>query len=551
MALAPVALTLTLACLACTPRDGTVPAEPPTPPEVDISAMQEPVAAAIEAARGKVLEQPGAAEPWGRLGRIFHAHGLHPQAVACYLEAHQRAPEDYRWPYLAAMAQQKLDLSAARELFETAARQAPRNPAFYIHYGDLLMNRGEPAEAERRYRTALEQAPRSSHALHGLARIEMLRGDVDAARTHLETAVEAAPSHGEAHTLLAQIYHRQGEEEKARQAELRGRIHADASRAEDPVLDAMEAEGVGARAHERRGLWLARAGRWAEAEREFRRVLQIRSGNVRDYANLGGALARQGEHRKALEVYEEALRLQPGEPSTLNNLATTRMALGELDRATELLEQVLEGDPRNAGARYNLGLVRFRQGRLSEAEALYREALRLDPTLLPAYADLGNVLAMQGRLSEAVTTWRRSLSLDSRQVPVLYNLAAVQAQRGEHEAAIESLRQGLRLAPDASRLVSLLAWELATAPEPGLRDGAEARRLAERVVAASPRPEALDVWAAALAEEGSFEAAGQAARRALELAESAGNARLAQEIRHRLELYSRGRPYRQTLAPRG
>ncbi len=81
------------------------------------------------------------------------------------------------------------------------------------------------------------------------------------------------------------------------------------------------------------------------------------------------------------------------------------------------------------------------------------------------------------------------------------------AREGRHEEAIARLRQGLAGAPNSSRLVSLLAWELATGPDDGLRDGAEARQLAERLHQAYPNQPSSDLLAAALAETGDFEEA--------------------------------------------
>ena len=88
-----------------------------------------------------------------------------------------------------------------------------------------------------------------------------------------------------------------------------------------------------------------------------------------------------------------------------------------------------------------------------------------------------------------------------------------------------------------------LAWILATATEPYLRDGERAVVLAERVVAAGASASTLDTLAAALAESGRFDEAIAMADRALAILDSTSGD-FAAEIMGRRELYLRERPFR-------
>jgi tetratricopeptide (TPR) repeat protein len=75
------------------------------------------------------------------------------------------------------------------------------------------------------------------------------------------------------------------------------------------------------------------------------------------------------------------------------------------------------------------------------------------------------------------------------------------------------------LAPDDARHAANLAWMLATAPEPGLRDAKRALELIEPLIAASdPDPDLLDTAAAALSALGRWEEAIERIELALELA---------------------------------
>lgn len=534
---------LALACAAEDQHGAPLPVEPPS---VDLSTMESPVAAKIETARNEVRQQPTAAERWGRLGMIFHAHTLYSQAIASYRTAEQLAPADYRWSYLAAVALVGSDRAAAVDFFERAARLSPREPAFWIAFGDALTELGRLDAGAARYTQALELDAQSTHALVGLARLAVAGDDLTTALEHLEKAAGIASHHGEVHALLAQVAFRLGDVERARREELLAVFYPDPTRAPDPVVAAMEEEAVSSRAYTERGLSLVKDGRLNEAEAAFRQVLAIRPGNARDHANLGGALARQGRLDEAVASYEEALRLEPEDPWTLNNLALALVDLDDLEAAAKRLEQALQHDPTYAEAYHSLGLVRGRQGRLDEAIAAYRSALDSNPAMVNAHTNLGTALAQQGRLAKAIQHWRQALEIDRRDLAALYNLSAALIRQRQHSEAIGLLRTGLTHAPNSSRFASLLAWELATAPQDELRNGEEAVVLARRLREAYPDDiSSTDVLAAALAEAGRFEEAERLAGRALELVRAKGDPAAGADIFARLQSYRKRRAFHQ------
>lgn len=515
-------------------------------PQVETGAMEPQVAAKIEAARQAVEERPGSASALGRLGMIYHAHALEEAALSCYRQAAELAAAEYRWPYLAALAQRTLDLEAAVPLFDQALERKPSNPAVHIHYGDLLLQLGRLDQAEEQYRQALAQDPDLSHALHGRAQVALARQDPAAAVELLERAVELAPSHGEAQALLARAYRQLGKSDEAERQLLLASAHPDATVPRDPVLEEMRAEAVSSRSYTQRGLRLVDQGRFVDAETAFRRVLEIRPGTARDLANLGGALARQQRYEEAIARYEQALELEPGDPLTANSLAMAHAETGRPELAIEQLERIVERDPAYAEARYNLGLLLDRRGEREAAIDHYREALRLDPALIDARNNLATALAATGQVDQAIETWRLALELAPDDLSLLYNLATALSGEGEHGQAIALLRRALRLAPNSSRIASALAWQLATAPDAELRDGAEAIRLARRIHDAYPnQPTSADLLAAALAEQGDFEQAVEVATQGLQQARKLGNAALAAELARRLAGYRLDQPYRQ------
>jgi tetratricopeptide (TPR) repeat protein len=115
------------------------------------------------------------------------------------------------------------------------------------------------------------------------------------------------------------------------------------------------------------------------------------------------------------------------------------------------------------------------------------------------------------------------------------------------EDGISHLRQAIQIQPNMALALDTLAWTLATQPNPKLRDGLEAVRLAKAAVAFGDDKDAgkLNTLAAAFAEAGDFPSAIATADAALKLAQNAGQSSLAQDLEMQLKLFRAGRPYRE------
>src|SRR5262245_4443283 len=75
------------------------PAPTATPPEVKAEGIDPSVAAAIGAARQKVLDDLRSAAAWGELGKLLLAHTFETEADVCFEQAAALDPDDGRWPY--------------------------------------------------------------------------------------------------------------------------------------------------------------------------------------------------------------------------------------------------------------------------------------------------------------------------------------------------------------------------------------------------------------------------------------------------------------------
>jgi tetratricopeptide (TPR) repeat protein len=232
--------------------------------------------------------------------------------------------------------------------------------------------------------------------------------------------------------------------------------------------------------------------------------------------NLGIALAASGRMQEAIAQYGQALVINPNDPETHNNLGSALSQSGAIEQAILQYEQALRIRPRYPHAHYNLGNQLLKTGKVSEAISQYEYATRLEPDFAEAHEMLGSLLITVGKPREA----------------------------------LGHLQRALELRPDLVEAQNNLAWLLATLPRADGGDPVRAVNLAERACQSPNGRSAgyLDTLGVAYAAAGRFSEATATAQKAVELARSTGQSKLADEIESRLQLYRSGRPYREPLA---
>ena len=185
-------------------------------PEIQTSHMEIAVVQLIETTRAKLEKNLNSAEAWGRLGMVFHAHGLLQPAIACYQQAARRDSTDYRWPYLAATALRNSNRTDAIAYYAEAWKLKSNDYVLAVTYADTLTRNGQYEDAQALYKAALPINEAQSFALIGLARIAFIDNDLVEAQTHLQNARQIDPNDREIYTLLAQVHMSQGNEKAAK-----------------------------------------------------------------------------------------------------------------------------------------------------------------------------------------------------------------------------------------------------------------------------------------------------------------------------------------------
>lgn len=153
-----------------------------------------------------------------------------------------------------------------------------------------------------------------------------------------------------------------------------------------------------------------REGRKDEAERCYRKVLEI-APNQPDALNLLGVLAAEmGAGKLAVDLMRRAMTTRPKDPNILNNLGHALAENRQYEEARDLLERAVALKPDFDEAKFNLGRVLRHLGEPEEALRFWKEVWQADDRVHAALVGITNIYADQGRFEEAEKTAREVIA---------------------------------------------------------------------------------------------------------------------------------------------
>jgi protein O-GlcNAc transferase len=192
---------------------------------------------------------------------------------------------------------------------------------------------------------------------------------------------------------------------------------------------------------------LHRQGRFDEAARLYRAVLDRDPGDVNALHLLGVLHQQQGRPAESLSLLAKALAAAPLTAFIHSSYGNALKDLGRPTDAADSYRRALRLDPGFGDARYNLGRLLKETGDLTEALACFEAAVLVEPQSVEVLNDLGLTLQALGRLDEAAGRYRVAVALAPGQAVLHHNLGNALYRQGDPAAAEPSLRRALDLDP--------------------------------------------------------------------------------------------------------
>jgi tetratricopeptide (TPR) repeat protein len=197
-----------------------------------------------------------------------------------------------------------------------------------------------------------------------------------------------------------------------------------------------------------------RAGRLAEAEKIYEKILAIQPDHFDSLHSLGFIYYQRGSHEEAIHKIDLALRRNPNNSAALNNRGVILKELQQFDKALASYDRALTMRPDYAEAHSNRGVVLYELKRFEEALLSYDRALKLRPDYAEALSNRGNTLKELKRFEEALACYNRALILQPKLAEALSNRGFALHELKRFEEALASYDQALTLRPDYAEALS-------------------------------------------------------------------------------------------------
>jgi len=176
-------------------------------------------------------------------------------------------------------------------------------------------------------------------------------------------------------------------------------------------------------------------GEIVEAAKEpTEKVREDKKISALDFVLRGNKAYEGNDFFEAEKLYRRAIELNPNNALAHNNLGNVLRDLKRHDEAEAMYRRAIELNPNNALAHNNLGNALRDLKRHDEAEAMYRRAIELDPKYYDAYGNLIVLLRLLDREREAIVIAESVKNLDFHSPIFLLSLAALYKKLGNKTA---------------------------------------------------------------------------------------------------------------------
>jgi Flp pilus assembly protein TadD len=181
--------------------------------------------------------------------------------------------------------------------------------------------------------------------------------------------------------------------------------------------------------------------RWAEAEEEFKRAINLNPNysTAHHWFSLYLRVTRQFDY--AMREIKRAQELDPLSPVISGNVALVYLLKNDASSAIEQCQRIIELDPSFPEAHSTLGFAYVKRRRYEEATAEFQNAVELSGRASFYLSYLGYCYAVTGRRAEALRILKELEEKYARREAVGVYLAAVHAGLGEKDQAFAWLER--------------------------------------------------------------------------------------------------------------
>ncbi len=187
--------------------------------------------------------------------------------------------------------------------------------------------------------------------------------------------------------------------------------------------------------------------RYPEAEAALEKLCKLDSNSIPFFSSLGSFYLELNRPEDARRAYFKAYVLDSTNIYTRNALGRIYFYLGRYDEAIGLLNGVLDQDSTFSDAWSNLGMIYYVTNRFTEAEKYLMKYGVLEPHSVYPWYNMGNLCSAMKRYNEAEEYYNKALELDSTYSDTWSALAMVYFKTRYYKKAALRYARAIQLNP--------------------------------------------------------------------------------------------------------
>jgi tetratricopeptide (TPR) repeat protein len=263
---------------------------------------------------------------------------------------------------------------------------------------ELLLSAGETNLARNIYRAILKSGESSEIAYAGLAACSDREGLIDQAIQFARDSIAFAPNQ-RGYRILSQLLIQQGQDQEASQVLSRALRSLELSTREK------------AEYQKTIGNCLSRLGQNQEAERAYKKALELSPASDEVQSNLGSLYLEQGQIQEAKRCYQDSIASNPANDKAWVGLGLCHVSEGDKEAAHEAFVRSLEKNLRNSTAIFHLVKCAYEIKKYSTAEKMLSDYIEVAPVSPSLLYSLAGLQFHVGKKREASITARRILQI--------------------------------------------------------------------------------------------------------------------------------------------
>ncbi|HEV8137965.1 MAG TPA: tetratricopeptide repeat protein [Pyrinomonadaceae bacterium] len=171
------------------------------------------------------------------------------------------------------------------------------------------------------------------------------------------------------------------------------------------------------------------------------RALRLDNQLAEPHATLGQVSNQAWQYAEAEREYKRAIELNPNYPTGYHWYSILLKDLGRIDEASKMINRAHELDPLSSVISVNVSRMYQIQKNHEASIENSLKIIELDPNFGPAYQYLGLSYLKQGRNAEAITALKKAVELTGESSIALGDLGYVYAATGKRTEALTIIRQ--------------------------------------------------------------------------------------------------------------